>query len=261
MKSRASGFIILVVLIVIICSSFVKSEHNLLPATDIKSYANGLTEEGLSLIRAEAPREAIVVIDPGHGGIDDGATDFNLKEKDICLDISLKLGELLKKDGIKTDFTRDKDNYVGLQDRANKANKEHADLFISVHINKLPEYPEVKGTEVLFAPKQPYLNGMNSKRFADIVCSQIVDSLKTEDNGIKSRPELAVLHRTDMPAIIAEIGYISNSADRSNLSDPDFRENAAHSLATATEKALQMMGAKVNSDNKWMISSETDIKK
>lgn len=81
----------------------------------------------------------VVVIDAGHGGKDHGAIDNNVREKDINLNVALKLGEYIKKHGknIKVVYTRDKDEYLTLQQRADKANKAQGDLFISIHTNSL----------------------------------------------------------------------------------------------------------------------------
>ncbi|MFN3841261.1 MAG: N-acetylmuramoyl-L-alanine amidase, partial [Cyclobacteriaceae bacterium] len=90
-----------------------------------------------------------IVIDAGHGGKDPGTIGkANNKEKDIALSISLKLGEYIQKNipGVKVLYTRKDDRYVIWDDRANLANKNKADLFISVHVNASPS-PQVYGTE------------------------------------------------------------------------------------------------------------------
>lgn len=86
-----------------------------------------------------AANKYVVVIDAGHGGKDHGAIDNDVREKDINLNVALKLGEYIKKHGknIKVVYTRDKDEYLTLQQRADKANKAHGDLFISIHTNSL----------------------------------------------------------------------------------------------------------------------------
>ena len=92
-----------------------------------------------------------IVIDAGHGGKDPGCTYYGLKEKDITLDVSLKLGEMLSAnmDGIKIIYTRTKDEFVELKERAEIANRAKADLFISVHVNAAPPngVKKMHGTE------------------------------------------------------------------------------------------------------------------
>ncbi|MFN8343218.1 MAG: N-acetylmuramoyl-L-alanine amidase [Cyclobacteriaceae bacterium] len=90
----------------------------------------------------------VVVIDPGHGGRDPGTSGKHLKEKDVVLKISLKLGALIEQNfpGVKVVYTRKEDRYLGLDDRASLANKSKADLFICIHANSVPR-PDTYGTE------------------------------------------------------------------------------------------------------------------
>lgn len=85
----------------------------------------------------QSKQKFVVVIDAGHGGKDPGAQDNGVKEKDVNLGVALKLGEFLKKNlkDVKVIYTRDKDEYLTLQERAEKANKANANLFISLHVN------------------------------------------------------------------------------------------------------------------------------
>ncbi len=93
---------------------------------------------------------------------------------------------------------------------------------------------------------------MDGKKFAKIVQKELVSTLGMADNGIISRPNLAVLHNTKMPAVLAEIGYFSNASDRAKLASTEFRENAAKALFRAIEKALEEMKV-YKEDGKWMV--------
>lgn len=199
-------------------------------------------------------KEVKVVIDPGHGGEDLGATKDLLYEKDLNLDISLKLGKLLKDLGINVIYTRETDIDVGLDERVNIANNIDATLFISVHNNYMPNDSGYKGTETLYCvPLNPVEGKMNGKKLADIVQKKLVNTLKTVDNGIIERPNLVVLRKTNMPAVIAEIAYMSNSSDRAKLIDDGFRKNAAEALSEAVMEALDFMQAKKDEDGKWTV--------
>ncbi len=209
----------------------------------------------------EVIKFVIVVIDPGHGGEDQGTSSGGLREKDVNLDVSLKMRDILVKNGINVKLTRDNDTFIELKDRADFANNLSGDLFVSVHTNSLPQYPTFSGTETLYAPQQPIINGVDSKKFAGIIQNNLIKSLGTNDHGIKSRPELAVLHRTKMPAVIAELGYITNDKERQNLGKPEFRQKAAEALAKATMDTLDKMDAYKNGDEKWVIPSKDSIKK
>ncbi|RXE59859.1 N-acetylmuramoyl-L-alanine amidase family protein [Acetivibrio mesophilus] len=199
---------------------------------------------GIGNIDEPKPKEVIVVIDPGHGGEDLGAYNGILYEKDINLDISLKLGKLLEDMGIEVVYTRKTDVFVDLEPRVDLANKLEATLFISVHSNSMPDNSEYRGTETLYCPSlNPKYSKMDGRKLAIIVQKELVKTLGTVDNGIIERPNLAVLRKTMMPAVIAEIAYISNPSDRAKLSDDAFRKKSAQALANAVINALDEMGA------------------
>ncbi|RCX16630.1 N-acetylmuramoyl-L-alanine amidase [Anaerobacterium chartisolvens] len=184
----------------------------------------------------------LVVIDPGHGGNDYGTGAEGIDEKDVVLEISLKLGKLLEDSGVKVLYTRSTDEYITLGKRAQIANNAGADLFISVHINALEDDTLCSGSETLFCGKDSNSEGkMDSERFAQMVQSEIVEALGTKDNGIIERPRLAVLRQTNMPAVIAELGYITNASDREKLKSDKYKELAAEALFTASLKALDEM--------------------
>jgi len=201
------------------------------------------------------PREVIIVIDPGHGGEDWGTYYGDMYEKNLNLDVSLRLGKLLQKDGVKVIYTREKDDYVGLRERSDMANELDADLFISIHNNKMPDNPYYKGTETLYCPPEKTTQDeMNGEKFATVIQRELVKTLKTVDNGIISRPNLSVLHRTKMPAVITEICYISNSSDRDRIGSTEFRQKAADALNSAILKVLEQMKANKSTDGKWMLT-------
>lgn len=201
--------------------------------------------DGTSNKEDKESKEVIVLIDPGHGGEDWGAYNGTLYEKDINLDISLELGRILDELGINVVYTRETDVFIDLAPRSDLANELGATLFISVHSNSMLDYSEYRGTETLYCPppENPRYSKMDGKRLAIIVQEELVNALGTVDNGIIERPNLAVLRKTEMPAVIAEIAYLSNPSDKAKLADAGFRKKAAKALADAVVRALDEMGA------------------
>lgn len=198
-------------------------------------------------------KEVTVVIDPGHGGEDLGATKGDLYEKKLNLDISLKMGKLLEDLGVNVVYTRDKDIDVGLDERVNIANRINAALFISVHNNYMPKDAGYKGTETLYCtPVDTDENKMDGQKLAAIVQNKLVNTLKTVDNGTIYRPNLVVLRKTNMPAVIAEIAYMSNSSDRAKLTDEGFRQKAAEALTEAVMEAFKFMKVEKDESGEWM---------
>ena len=180
--------------------------------------------------------EQIVVIDAGHGGHDPGAVYMDVKEKDINLDMALKLEELLNSAGIKTYMIRKEDVYVSLRDRTDFANNLNATLFFSIHNNAFNK--SANGTETLYNPNIDYDGNLTGKEFATIIQEELVSKLGTRNRRIVKRPELAVLKWTNMPAVLAEIAFITNDNDRELLKKETFRQDAAEAMKDGIIKAL-----------------------
>jgi N-acetylmuramoyl-L-alanine amidase len=190
----------------------------------------------ITLFKEALPKDQLVVIDPGHGGTDPGAVYGGINEKDLNLDIAKRLNELLKSKNIKTYMTREDDVFVGLYERAYIANDMKATLFVSIHNNAY--YTKYKGTETLYYPQVTSSSGFNGKRFAQIVQDELIKALGTHNRGIVERPNLVVLKATKMPAILAEIAFMTNSEDLANLKSEEFRQKAAQALCDSIIKAL-----------------------
>jgi len=187
--------------------------------------------------------DLLVFIDPGHGGIDTGAIGFIngeavVYEKDINLDVALRLNDLLEDAGVNTYMLRQEDSTITLQERPAAANSLEADLYISIH-NNSSDNLQARGVEVLYYSKASDANyDLSSLQMAEIAQAELVSELGIPDRTIKERPALAVLNKTAMPAIIIEGAFISNQQDLSIIMTDDFREQYALAAARAIIKAL-----------------------
>ena len=188
-------------------------------------------------------REKLIAIDIGHGGRDPGAISRikNMKESDIILDVGHRLNRLLLNAGFRTIMTREDDTFIPLFERAEIANAVNADLFISVHANSVVN-PLIHGVENLFYPseRKPDDN-RNNRKLAEIFQRVMVDYLGAHDRGIFARPNLVVTRETEMPAIITEIGYLSNPAEEAKLSTDEYRQRVAESLFNSILAYFQAM--------------------
>jgi N-acetylmuramoyl-L-alanine amidase len=208
-----------------------------------------------------------VVLDPGHGGSDPGApTRSGLWEKDITLDVAQRLRVLLVEAGFEVVMTREGDDSVSLRERAQFANRERGDLFVSIHFNSLPTR-SYRGIETYYlgvtsdphverlagaenresgyslADFRRLLEGVyvqvkqkESKQFAEAVHRGLSMTLvkgdpAIKDSGVKPAPFL-VLVATEMPGILAEICYVSNEEDARLVKEPSYREDVARALAS-----------------------------
>lgn len=174
----------------------------------------------------------IIVIDPGHGGRDGGALGSNnLLEKEVVLQIALKLGNLLKQQGIKVIYTRDHDYTMGLSERAELANKIDADYFISIHANSSTDR-NANGTEIYI-----YRKGGEAERLAYQVQKKLVEEIKTRDRGIKAA-NFVVLKESVMPAILIEVAFISHDKECEQLNREAFLQATAYGIASGIYKYL-----------------------
>jgi len=178
-----------------------------------------------------------VVLDPGHGGSDTGAVAGNIKEKDLNLEVSHMLRDMLVEAGITVYMTRNEDKYVGLYTRASIANNLKADLFVSIHHNASPN-TSAQGLMTLYYPSSKNQK-MNGQKLAQIIQKNMVSTLKTRDWGIIARPNLVVTRETSMPAVIAELGFMTNKAELERMVAYQFKILAAESLFNGIMEALQ----------------------
>ncbi len=166
-----------------------------------------------------------IFIDPGHGGTDPGAVAANgMKEATVNLDVSFRLGNIFENRGIQVMYSRTTDIFIPLGERAAMANEWGADYFVSIHCNSSAD-PQANGTETLF-----YKPGTTSEELARDVQTQLVLANKQRDRGIKQQ-NVAVLRLTNMPAVLAELAFISNPKEAELLSTADFRQVCAQGIA------------------------------
>jgi N-acetylmuramoyl-L-alanine amidase len=246
---------------------------NTAPALAAKATSNGER----TLTRALGLKLRRIVIDPGHGGFDEGSSGHHgLKEKDVVLDVALRLGAMLK-EKLQTEvhFIRDSDTFVALERRAEIANELHADLFISIHANSSTlrsvngietYYLSVDGSKAALevaarenASSQKSIADLGgllqqiamndrireSVEFAGKVQSALVSGAGTTESPMRNRgvrrAPFIVLIGAKMPAILAEIGFISNPQEEALLQTPEYRETLAASLFAGIESYAQSL--------------------
>jgi N-acetylmuramoyl-L-alanine amidase len=239
-----------------------------------------------SLIRALGLKIGKIVVDAGHGGHDTGTIGPNgLEEKDLVLDVALKLGKLLEnKLGAEVVYTRDDDTFIPLETRTAIANKEQADLFISIHANSSDD-PTARGVETYYlnftsrtdalevaarenAVSEKSIHELQdlvkkialkekigeSREFASDVQRSLYSGLSAKspnlrNRGVKKAP-FVVLIGANMPSILAEISFVSNPDDAKKLKTNEYRQRIADSLYKGVFKYVNSLsGVKVASKN------------
>lgn len=185
--------------------------------------------------------EKIVVIDAGHGGTQPGAVKKDIYEKNLNLQIVLKLKELLDEvdeKKLKVFYTRVEDVNPSFKERADMANKLEADLFISVHNNASGsgKFDNVNGTMVLYSPDE---NDDSSKRLAQICLENVNTSTGSKNLGLVKADDIYIVRSSEVPVALIEVGYMTNTKELDNLCDPEYQQKAAEGIYNAIMQAFE----------------------
>src|SRR6266851_5052787 len=239
------------------------------------------TRDGQStLTRTLGLKIGRIVIDPGHGGHDTGTIGATgLMEKDLCLDVALRLGKIIEQrlPGADVVYTRSDDTFVPLEERTNIANQAKADLFISIHANSSRDhaargietyYLNLKGSaeamEVAARENSSSSDGIHdledivkriartekideSKEFAEDIQDSLSKRIQKSSRPVKNRgvrkAPFVVLIGADMPSILTEISFLSNPADEKMLKKPEQRQKVAEGLYQGVVSYLESMNS------------------
>lgn len=162
---------------------------------------------------------ALVVLDAGHGGANPGAVYQGRQEKDDALALTLAIGNILESEGVDVYYTRTTDVYETPLQKAQEANATGADYFVSIHRNSSPIPNQYTGIESLVY--SPY--GEAARLAANI--NEELEEVGFVNQGVNQRQNLVVLRRTQMPAVLVEVGFINTDMDN-QMFDDTFEETA-----------------------------------
>lgn len=198
-------------------------------------------------------RGLTVYIDPGHGGLDSGASYFKLKEKVLNLNTSLLLKQELEYRGYDVIMSRSTDIFIKLGNRPLDANKNAADIFVSVHYNSSGGSGKYRGIETYihhtvasgfgeevdrnkFKTNDPRIK--NSLRLADFVQSRLISNTGMYNRGVKGN-NFNVLRNTKMPAILVELGFMDNKSESLVIKNSSYHKKAAVGIANGIDKYFE----------------------
>lgn len=157
----------------------------------------------------------LVALDAGHGGADPGAVYLGRREKDDTLALTLAVGDILERNGVDVYYTRTTDLYETPSRKAEEANREGADYFVSIHRNSSPGPNQYAGVESLV-----YDTSGEAARMAYSI-NERLEQVGFANQGVGERQDLVVLNRTNMPSVLVEAGFINTDADNA-LFDAQF---------------------------------------
>ena len=172
-------------------------------------------------------KDRVIIIDPGHGGTDSGNTFGTIYEKDVVLKVSKLVERKLAATGANVLMTRTDDVYPTLPDRVDFTNVNYGEIFVSIHANSVLNNTTANGTETFYAMTSG--DKQESIDLATFVNNQIVNDLKMRNRGVKNE-QFYVIRNTIIPAILVELGFLTNSEDRAKLTDDHYIELFAESI-------------------------------
>jgi N-acetylmuramoyl-L-alanine amidase len=195
-----------------------------------------------------------VIVDPGHGGSDEGASGHSLKEKVITLDLARRLVPKLNALGFTAILTREKDEFVSLPERVAIANAVPSAIFISLHCN-FSDNPNAHGIEIYRCDSKS--DGTNIRvtmttgnaeeicdvenRLAQALGDSVMERLHCESRGLKIA-NFYVVRNVSFPAVLVECGFLTNTDDAKQLSDESYRERLTQALAAGVAAYRSLMG-------------------
>ena len=183
----------------------------------------------------------VVYLDAGHGGYDPGASYFGISEKSLTLAIQSRVKAKLEAEGYQVVTTRTSDTYVDLTDRSRAANASESDIFVSIHINASGS-SAAQGIETYYyQPYAEYPSRINatyhanptrlsmSDTLANAIQSSLINATGAQNQGVK-RQTFAVLRETTAPAVLLELGFLSNPQEAARLNTSAYQETLANAI-------------------------------
>ncbi len=177
------------------------------------------------------PGIPLIMIDPGHGGEDEGCSNTGIMEKDINLNIAILVQAKLTDLGFEVIMTRETDVYVAKEQRVEMANYYMPDIYVSIHQNSY-EGTEAKGIETWFYGENEH---SDSEHLAQVIHQQTVRQTGAVQREVRSDGDFSVIEKTKMPACLIETGFLSNREERELLNNSEYQEQLATGIAAGIE--------------------------
>lgn len=237
---RATVISILIIMITLmgcgclyIYEKFTKIDEKIDICTDIYTDTKAGNETASIVSVEDTIPKFCVVIDAGHGGSDGGTVSGKVVEKDINLSVALKLKSILEDNNIEVILTRSSDEYMSLAQRTSAANDSDADFFISLHCNFYEDDTQIAGLECYYSSPE----SKESKAYAESIIHAV--SLSDEIKARDAKTErYYVLRNNQKPAVLVEMGFLSNYSERQKLSDDEYQENLSQKIADGIMQEL-----------------------
>ncbi len=183
----------------------------------------------------EGKQGVLVVVDPGHGGYDNGSNIDGIYEQEITLEIAFCLVDKLQEMGYETLILReDNDTHLFPEERVEMAEKADADIFVSIHLNTYDGQEKVSGMETWYCEKNP-----GGEELAGMVQKAASKAAGARDRGLKISKDLIVIRDTTMPSCLVEAGFLTDKAEREALMTKEYQEKIAGGIAQGIDDFIR----------------------
>ncbi len=188
----------------------------------------GAAEPEIVVMTEPEPKIPVIVIDPGHGGNDDGCSREDVLEKTVNLEIASRLADKLRDMGYEAVLTREDDEtWLSLEERVGIAEDSRADIFVSIHQNACEEREaSARGIETWYSGDRE-----DARRLAQLVHRGALEETQARDRELCESEDLFVIRETSMPACLIETSFLSNSEERKLICDPEYQDKLAAGMA------------------------------
>lgn len=212
------------------------SQEQVMPEILAPPETGGVSANELVMQEADIqPKIPVVMLDAGHGGMDEGCMGGTIPEKEINLEITLLVKLRLEAMGYEVMMTREDDTLVTKEQRVELANTNKPDIFVSIHQNTY-EDATISGIETWYDGSD---TNRDSKRLAQLIHRETLKSTKAQERELCDTAELLVTGQTTMPACLIETGFLSNQAEQNLLADPAYQEQIAAGIASGIALYLE----------------------
>lgn len=168
----------------------------------------------------------VICLDAGHGGKDEGTLSGDIYEKDITLSVVNYMNEILEGEGIHVILTRNSDTYMKLKKRTDIANNAGVDLFVSIHCNYYEYDSQICGFECYYRQGE-----YDSMEYAESIVDYLEQTKEYAMRGLREE-DFFVLRNTISPAVLIELGYLSNQDERKKLADKEYQKQIAEDIVS-----------------------------
>lgn len=206
----------------------VTGKKDVMQAAKTEKGAPSANTEAVENKEAETRERPVIIIDPGHGGIDGGCVFDDIVEKDINRMIAVQVVARLRKMGYEAELARQGDEYIDKMERVENANAKNALVYVSIHQNSC-EDRSVEGIETWYDGSD---KTRDSGRLAELIQQETVRATGAKSRELVSESELCVTSKSTMPSCLIETGFLSNRGEREKLASKEYREQLADGIVS-----------------------------